>query len=569
MIKHFEDGEAWSSALAAYKELEIQYETNTFDFAKLARTQRAIATIYETIGKSEKLVPKYFKVVYKGLGFPASLRDKEFVFEGSPTERTSAFTDRMQEQYPAAQIVTSEQIDDVEGQFLVVSSLTPHRDLGHRIFQRARVTQAIRDYLLSSQPQAFSVTSKRNTSGPVTEHYAEKIVYTTVEPFPTILRRSEIISAHEVRLSAKETALERIVRKTAEMTAVEKKLANGEGDDEATQLLVDAVKISVNPISESSVVCYRQLIPSSLTPGDASPKEHSEDDDEAEPVSLDPQENAIKMALVDHAIMIKRCLAMFAKSGNEILTKHHEDLQNCEHSAFRRMLPTELDADSVLAVFESTFASEIKAFAPPQPVREPPTSPSPTWSRSQPPNNPATQPQQRVSSSLSNGNATDEVSIVQPVSLRQGRGARLSFLGTRKKDQQLQPAPLVTQRAHTKGGVARQGNGENESVPNTLSRSRSKESRRAFFHSRPAENRPGSQTNGTDCGGSGSADWVTDSGGVEGSDGADMEKEKPVVAKNENLVGSRVGSVRRRLSKLKLGKKSSKGSELMGSVSEE
>jgi hypothetical protein len=52
-------------------------------------------------------------------------------------------------------------------------------------------------------------------------------------------------------------------------------------------------------------------------------------------------------------------------------------------------------------------------------------------------------------------------------------------------------------------------------------------------------------------------------------DGAELEKEKPAVAKNENLVGSKVGSVRRRLSLLKLGKKSSKGSELMGSVSEE
>ncbi len=77
MIKHFEEGEAWSCALAAYKELQVQYETNVFDFAKLARTERAIAKIYETIAKSDKLVPKYFKVVYKGLGFPQSLRDKE------------------------------------------------------------------------------------------------------------------------------------------------------------------------------------------------------------------------------------------------------------------------------------------------------------------------------------------------------------------------------------------------------------------------------------------------------------------------------------------------------------
>ena len=333
MIKHFEEGEAWSSALAAYRELLDQYESNVFDFSKLARTQRAIATIYETLAKSERLVPKYFKVAYKGLGFPSSLRDKEFVFEGSPTERTGAFTDRMQEQYPSAQIVSNDHIDDVEGQFLVISALTPHRDLNHRVFQRARVAQVVRDYMLSCQPQVFSVSSKRSTAGPVSEHYAEKIIYTTAEPFPTILRRSEIVSVEEVRLSAKETAIERITRKTAEMTAVEKRIVEGEGGDEMQQLLVDAVSISVNPMSENSVVCYRKLVPGLGDDEEASsPAKGSEDeDDETDSVELDPQESAIKTALVDHAIMIKRCLALFIKNGgNDAFVRRIEDLQKCK-----------------------------------------------------------------------------------------------------------------------------------------------------------------------------------------------------------------------------------------------
>jgi dedicator of cytokinesis protein 3 len=312
MIKHFEEGEAWSSALDAYKELQIQYETNVFDFAKLARTERAIANIYETISKSAKLVPKYFKVVYKGLGFPASMRDKEYIYEGSPTERASAFTDRMQEQYPTAQIVTNGDVDDVEGQFLLVSAVSPHRDLSHQVFQRARVPQVIRDYLLSAHPQAFSVSSKRSTSGPVEGHYAEKIVYTTAEPFPTILRRSEIVAVHEIKLNPYETALERIVRKTQEMAIVERRVA--EGDYENAQLLVDAISVSVNSESESSIVCYRELIPS-----------HEMEDEEME---IDPQCTAIKMAMVDHAIMIKRCLAMFLRSQNEVLTRKLEELQS-------------------------------------------------------------------------------------------------------------------------------------------------------------------------------------------------------------------------------------------------
>ncbi|KAK4121833.1 hypothetical protein N657DRAFT_98874 [Parathielavia appendiculata] len=418
MIKHFEDGEAWSSALAAYKELQAQYETNTFDFAKLARTERAIASIYETIAKSDKLVPKYFKVVFKGLGFPTSVRDKEFVFEGSPAERTSSFTDRMQEMYPAARIVTSEHIDDVEGQFLVISSLSPHRDLSHHVFQRARVPQVIREYLVSAHPQAFSTSIKRITIGPPVEHYVEKVVYTTAEPFPTILRRSEIVGAHEVRLSAKETALERIVRKTTEMSALEKKVADGEGGDESAQLLVDAVSISVNPKSENSVVVYRELVPGMSKAGERLPASELEDE-EAEPPELDPQENAIKIALLDHAIMLKRCLATFAKSGNEILTRHLEDLQR---------------------FFEITYAPEIAIFTPAQPIRDTIT-PSPTWPRSASsavgngmPNQARAKTPSNAGAALPNSVTTEQATIVQPVSLRQSRGPRLSFLGGRKKD---------------------------------------------------------------------------------------------------------------------------------------
>ncbi|KAK3939252.1 hypothetical protein QBC46DRAFT_438181 [Diplogelasinospora grovesii] len=598
MIKHFEDGEAWSSALDAYKELQTQYETNVFDFAKLARTERAIATIYETIAKSDKLVPKYFRVIYKGLGFPASVRDKEFVFEGSPTDRTSAFTDRMQEQYPSAQIVTHEQnLDDVitEGQFLVISVLSPHRDLTHQVFQRARVPQPIRDYLVSRHPQAFSVSSKRNTSGPVHEHYAEKIVFTTAEPFPTILRRSEIVSVHEVRLSAMETALERIVRKTAEMTSVEKKLADG-GDDATAQLLFDAVSISVNPTSENSVVTYRDLLPRAALPKTGLDLLGMDDDDEDEAEQqpeLTPQENAIKMALVDHAIMIKRCLATFAKSNNEILTKHVEDLQK---------------------FFESTFAPEIAVFTPPQPppARDATSTPSPTsWPRSPLMSTAPSQSKSNHKPTLSLANEIQEVSTVQPVSLRQGRGARLSFLGGRKKnadgspktDSPLSPVPPPLPQINgvnhdDESGGKTAGGSSNRSQSLTRGGKENPNNRRSFFGGRSSEahhnhtQRPSTSAvhgngdiSGDGGGGSGLGlslgDWTTDSGGdsslptlaldtgnygsgnkEKGAVHSDFPPSSPTSTHTHEKGGNGMltvgGSVRKRLSMLRLGKKSSK-----------
>ncbi|CAI4217156.1 unnamed protein product [Parascedosporium putredinis] len=479
MIKHFEDGEAWTSALEAYRELQVQYETNVFDFAKLARTERAIAKIYETIVKSDKLVPKYYKVVYKGLGFPASLRDKEFVYEGAPTERTSAFTDRMQELYPAAQLVTTGDVDEVEGQYLVISSITPHRDTTHHVFQRARVPHPIRDYLLSSHPQAFSVSTKRSTSGPVAEHYSEKLVYTTAEPFPTILRRSEIVGTHEIKLNARETALERTTRKTQEMSLLEKRVV--EGDLESARILFETVATSVNPVAENSIVRYRQFVPV------------AEVEDEAdEEVELDPQDNAIKMALVDHAFVLRKCLATFSRSSIDALSRNHEELQR---------------------YFENTFAPEIELFMTPQPPQEV-GSPASIWRGS-----PLTEtaPSSSLVAAMSQ-EAGAEVASAQAA--KAGRAPRLSFLGGKKKDQGRQFLRL----APDQGTIG------------------------------DANHQRGS--NGHD------GEWVAESGGRSSLDIGDKDGDKGVGI-------HKMGSVRRRLSLLKLGKKGPSRPAAMGALDEE
>ncbi|KAI5467023.1 hypothetical protein BGZ63DRAFT_398637 [Mariannaea sp. PMI_226] len=517
MIKYYEEGEAWSCALDAYKELKAQYEDNIYDFAKLARTERAIATIYETISKSEKLTPKYFKVVYKGLGFPSGVRDKEYVYEGSPTERASAFTDRMQEQYPSAQIVTGGDVDDVEGQFLVISVITAHRDPNHHVFQRARVPQVIRDFLLSSHPQNFSVSTRRNTAGPVREHYAEKLVFTTADPFPTILRRSEIVDVQEIRLSAHETALERIVRKTQEMGALERRIADG--DFENAQLLLDAVTVSVSPASDNSVACYRQLLPEPKKEDEDvdDDDEEEEEEEEEEEVKLSPQDSAIKMALVDHAIMIKKCLSTFSRSPNELLSGKHVELQK---------------------FFESTFAPEIAHFAPPQPAREV-SPPSSTWRRSSRGSDDPT-----VVSPLK-GVTTEEASVIRPVSMRH-RGARLSFLGGSGKKRELDLPPNVDEN----GAEAETESNHSRSHSHSQSRDNS---RRSFFRTQSHEEKnPDNSYSG-------------------------FRRSLEVVSPTEDNSAEKQGggggltkknSVRKRFSMLKLGKKSSK-TTMMGSLDEE
>jgi dedicator of cytokinesis protein 3 len=552
IIKYFEEGEAWSSALSAYQELQQQYQDNVYDFPKLARTQRAIATIYETIAKSDKLVPKYFCVQYNGMGFPPSLRDKEFVFEGLPTERASTFTDRMQEQHPSAQIVTSRDMEEVEGQFLQISTLSPHREFDHHVFQRARVPQIVRDYLLSAHPQYFSVTSKRNTSGPVAEHSAEKIIYTVAEPFPTILRRSEIVAIDRIKLNNLQTALERVIRKTQEMSVVEKRVADGE--DEMAPLLIDALNISVNPNSDSSVARYRELLVTSI------------DGEEVEEVELSPLENALKIALIDHAIMIKRCLSMFSKhpQNYRVPRESRDESSQSKHHSSHTLHPS-LQA-SILnshTDFEATFAPELASFSFPQSSPRNPT-PVPSWAIASPVQS---ERSRMLPNSSTNGTIATQNTDILDLSLpRTGGGGknRLGFLKRTPNSSQGQEQALGLVNGNRGRGVGV----ASESSVSVRSRSKENANRRSFF---------GGQGQGLNSARSvdEEGEWVTNSDltSASGGDGAVRRsgslRRTHTDTGSSPSVGSRVGSVRKRLSMLKLGKKSSKTSFPVRSVAEE
>lgn len=316
MCQHFEQGLSWQRALNAYKELADQYEDNVFDFAKLARTQRAMAAIHERIARGERANSRYFRVVYRGLGFPLSLRDKEFIFEGQPADRLTTFEDRLQQLHPAAQIVRSLKLEnDVEGQFLQVFAVTPHKDINHSVYQRTKVSQAAREYALLSNPWRFATTTRQAVHDvPLTEQQVEKVVYTTAEAFPIILRRSEIIKSETISLSPIQAAVERTTRKTQELLATEKSISSGR-DEGAMARLAEDLLLSVDPNSESSVARYRSLLPTSEVPDTVSQEAESdtlekEQDDE---VQLEPMQSALKVALLDHALAIRRCLGLFRR----------------------------------------------------------------------------------------------------------------------------------------------------------------------------------------------------------------------------------------------------------------
>jgi dedicator of cytokinesis protein 3 len=465
MVQEFELGECWQKVLAVYKELALQYETNVFDFAKLARAQRAMASVHEKIAKNERSIPRYFRVVYKGHGFPVNLRDKEFIFEGHSTDRLATFEDRMKQLHPAAQLLRVGTEPELEGQYLQIFAVSVHKDLNHTIYQRTRVAQTIRDYYLLSSPQRFSTTSRQQVPDvPITDQSVEKIVYTTVEAFPTILRRAEIIRTEVSMLSPVEAAVERTARKTQELIALEKRVVNGESI--AMNQLSEAILLSVDPNSDSSVARYRSLLPTAAAEDTMSEEvdPNAVDFDDAEKPAMDVFQSALHTALLDHALVIRRCLSLYNRSA---------------HAATRAEL---------VPRFEASFERELAVLFPGQ------QNVMDTTEAHSPDVNPSSADGQRAVE----GAAANEFAIVedsqQPESAsRRGRRRSLSFL---KRGSISSLRGRLSEQSQQANGTVDDSGRQSRQESRGRNRSQSR-GRLSLFESRQStDSRPGSAAGG-------------------------------------------------------------------------
>lgn len=342
MIDVCEHGKAWKLALEGIKTLAHQYEYNVFDPVKLARTHREMATIYENIAKGDIYKPRYFRIAYRGQGWEDhTLQNKVFIYEGTDNDHVTDVEDRMMLEHRGAQLIRrgarNEQAP-VEGRWLSVSTVSIQKDMTHPIYQRTKIPPVVRDYYILSSPQKFSVTTREeNPHVPITEQKVTKTIYTTEEAFPTILRRSMIVKKEEVALTPLEAALERTIRKTQDLIALEAEVQRT-GHHNARSDLSDQLMLSCDPESESSVSRYRALLPSS----DTDNASDAFDPAAAEKITAEPSslQSALHVALLDHALAIHRCLKLYLEV-NQLATR-------------AQLIPR----------FEATFAPELAELFP-------------------------------------------------------------------------------------------------------------------------------------------------------------------------------------------------------------
>lgn len=118
ILDHLGRGKAWETALAFSRELQHEYETNAFNYARLAELLNLQAELYASIAHSDRQFgyvyffssfhrpanaqhpcSNYYRVAFYGQ-WPASVSNKQFVYRGQPLETLGGFIDRMLSKHP-------------------------------------------------------------------------------------------------------------------------------------------------------------------------------------------------------------------------------------------------------------------------------------------------------------------------------------------------------------------------------------------------------------------------------------------------------------------------------------
>lgn len=249
MITYLDQGSAWELCVEICKELAYEYETTLYDYTKLGEILHRQASFVENIVKKERCFTEYFRVGFYGRGFPASNRNRQYIYRGLEWEKMPSFIERMQNRHPNAELlpskiansisITDDQLKELnstlDGQYLQITSVTPIPNTDEiPCLSNPNAPDSIKKYY------SFNNVSKFSFCRPVTKEasvdkadkqpesdflnlWTEKVDFECEDKFPAIVRRSKITNSHASVISPIENAVTAMENKNKELVSLEKK----------------------------------------------------------------------------------------------------------------------------------------------------------------------------------------------------------------------------------------------------------------------------------------------------------------------------------------------------------
>ncbi|KAF1800044.1 hypothetical protein FB192DRAFT_1143520 [Mucor lusitanicus] len=356
MITYLDQGNAWEICVQLCKELAYEYENTLYDYVKLSDILQRQATFAENIVKKERCFTEYFRVGFYGRGFPASNRNRQYIYRGLEWEKMSSFVERMQNRHPNAQLlpskisnsmsITDDQLKELDsaldGQYLQITPVTPIPDTDDiPCLSNPNAPDSIKKYY------AFNNVSKFSFSKPVTREstdktggdndkqapesdflnlWTEKCDFECEDKFPTIVRRSKIVSSQTSVISPIENAVTAMENKNKELESLEKKYA-AHLPKTGRRMSSLAPPVNINPFSMSlngavdapvngGVPLYKKAFLS---------KEYWDKNPEMRQWIY-----RLQNAIQDQVLIIKKCLETHNKLVSNEMRPFHTTLTECK-----------------------------------------------------------------------------------------------------------------------------------------------------------------------------------------------------------------------------------------------
>lgn len=216
------------------KELAYFYETKRFDYNRLSDILIMEARFFQNILTQIRPEPEYFRVGFYGMNFPLFVRvryahrchstlfvllknnnfiyfqNKQFVYRGLEYERIGAFTQRLQTEFPQAQILTKNSPPDQSllaenGQFIQISNVRPIAENPHLLNTRVPVPEKIARFYEVNDVKRFQhdrpiYKGQIDKDNEFKSLWIERTTLDIASPLPGILRWFEIINRYFIFL---------------------------------------------------------------------------------------------------------------------------------------------------------------------------------------------------------------------------------------------------------------------------------------------------------------------------------------------------------------------------------
>uniref|UniRef100_A0AAG5CQS3 Dedicator of cytokinesis n=1 Tax=Anopheles atroparvus TaxID=41427 RepID=A0AAG5CQS3_ANOAO len=229
IICYFDKGKCWEKGIPLCKELAMFYERKRFDYNRLSDVLVQEAKFFQNILTQLRPEPEYFRVGYYGTGFPSFVRNKQFIYRGLEYERIGAFIQRLQTEFPTAQILDKKQyppdssiLNSPEQRFHVVN-VRPIADPYHLKSAKVTVPEKISKYYEVNDVTRFQYDRPVHKGAVDKDNefkslWIVRTIYETAQPLPGILRWFEVSKTSEHELTPVEFACETIANVNKELS---------------------------------------------------------------------------------------------------------------------------------------------------------------------------------------------------------------------------------------------------------------------------------------------------------------------------------------------------------------